>query len=45
MILVACVPSPAGHGGNQPGELAGLCEAMASSGINLVLCAAAQGRT
>ncbi len=28
---------------NQPGELAGLCEAMAGSGINLVLCATTQG--
>ena len=28
---------------NQPGELAGLCEAMAGSGINLVLSASAQG--
>jgi hypothetical protein len=24
---------------NQPGELASLCEAMAGSGVNLVLCA------
>jgi hypothetical protein len=28
---------------NQPGELAGLCEAMAGSGVNLVLSATAQG--
>jgi hypothetical protein len=28
---------------NQPGELARLCEAMAGSGVNLVLCAATHG--
>jgi len=28
---------------NQPGELARLCEAMASRGVNLILCAAARG--
>jgi hypothetical protein len=28
---------------NQPGELARLCEAMAGSGINLVLCATTRG--
>ena len=28
---------------NQPGELARLCEAMADSGINLVLCATTRG--
>ena len=28
---------------NHPGELAGLCEAMASSGINLLLCATTHG--
>jgi hypothetical protein len=28
---------------NQPGELAHLCEAMASGGINLVLCATTHG--
>jgi hypothetical protein len=28
---------------NQPGELARLCEAMAGSGINLILCAATRG--
>jgi len=28
---------------NQPGELARLCEAMASSGVNLLLCATARG--
>jgi hypothetical protein len=28
---------------NQPGELARLCEAMASSGVNLLLCATTQG--
>ena len=28
---------------NQPGELARLCEAMASHGINLVLCATTRG--
>ena len=28
---------------NQPGELARLCEAMADSGINLVLCATTSG--
>ena len=28
---------------NQPGELARLCEAMAASGVNLLLCATAHG--
>jgi hypothetical protein len=28
---------------NQPGELARLCEAMASSGVNLLLCATTHG--
>jgi hypothetical protein len=28
---------------NQPGELARLCEAMASSGVNLLLCATTRG--
>jgi hypothetical protein len=28
---------------NQPGELARLCEAMAGSGINLILCATTRG--
>ena len=28
---------------NQPGELARLCEAMASSGVNLLLCATTYG--
>ena len=28
---------------NRPGELARLCEAMASSGVNLLLCAATHG--
>ncbi|MBV9381434.1 MAG: hypothetical protein JO242_12270, partial [Streptosporangiaceae bacterium] len=28
---------------NQPGELARLCEAMAGSGVNLVLCATTRG--
>ncbi len=28
---------------NQPGELARLCEAMATSGVNLLLCATTQG--
>jgi hypothetical protein len=28
---------------NQPGELAGLCEAMAARGVNLVLCATTHG--
>jgi hypothetical protein len=30
---------------NQPGELARLCEAMASSGVNLVLCATTHGNS
>ena len=30
---------------NHPGELARLCEAMASSGVNLLLCATAQGNS
>src|SRR5213078_1716208 len=29
--------------GNQPGELARLCEAMASGGVNLLLCATTHG--
>ena len=29
--------------GNQPGELARLCEAMADSGVNLLLCATSHG--
>ena len=29
--------------GNHPGELARLCEAMASSGVNLLLCATTHG--
>ncbi|MGH8774185.1 MAG: hypothetical protein ACRDWI_03105 [Jiangellaceae bacterium] len=28
---------------NQPGELAGLCEAMAARGVNLVLCGSTHG--
>jgi hypothetical protein len=31
--------------GNQPGELAHLCEAMAASGVNLLLCATAHGES
>ncbi len=30
---------------NHPGELAGLCEAMADSGVNLLLCAATHGNS
>ena len=30
---------------NQPGELARLCEAMASSGVNLLLCATTHGNS
>ncbi len=30
---------------NQPGELAGLCEAMADSGVNLLLCATTHGNS
>jgi hypothetical protein len=30
---------------NQPGELARLCEAMASSGVNLLLCATTHGKS
>jgi hypothetical protein len=28
---------------NQPGSLAGLCEAMATQGVNLVLCGTTHG--
>jgi hypothetical protein len=31
--------------GNSPGELAHLCEAMASSGVNLLLCATTHGNS
>jgi hypothetical protein len=31
--------------GNHPGELARLCEAMASSGVNLLLCATTHGNS
>jgi hypothetical protein len=31
--------------GNHPGELARLCEAMAGSGVNLVLCATTHGNS